>query len=226
MAQKIRYSKMFKHHASGVADVYLSSFNGFLAGLGRTFLTLYYREYCNHKFHFPVVAVELDEDNSRVVGFIIGTTNLLQHYKQFYFKHFFTIGSIFIYKLLTNKSIRSSVLERGVAKKILRTFLSMIRRPSSRASIKGIRRQNSVFVMFTVVHKEFRGTSVAENLQDFFEKEIKDAGIYEGRLSVNLHNVRGMKFYEKTGWTPETKSEREKIDKNRVYYIKRYLQDS
>lgn len=222
MEQEIRYSKMDNDHVSGVVDLYLSSFNGFIADMGKRFLTLYYREFCSHNSHFSVVASELDKNDSRVVGYIIGTTKLSQHNKQLYRNHFFTIGSIFIYKLLTNKSIRNFVLHGNTAKKLLRVFLTMIRRPSTTASIKPTRRPNTVLLMLIIVHRGLRGTTVASNLLDSFENQIKEAGISEGILRANLENVRAIRFYEKYGWTPTKIGARNKNDKYHVYYTKTY----
>ncbi len=219
--KKIRIVKMQHTHVAEVVNIYASLFTGLLSDLGKKWLTLYIREFCNHDYDISAVAVEENSDTSQVVGFIIGSKNVSSHNKEFLSNHFFLIAAIFSYKFLTRKSIRMTVMKQETRKKFIRIFKNVSRVAKKENFEKNIR-PNAIYIMFTAVINDFRGTGVAENLFEHFEETIKESGITEGRLRVHSENICATRFYSKMGWRQDASLEENAPDSNWLYYVKRY----
>ena len=171
---------------------------GFLSSLDISFLKRFYRALIKSKSSFCVVAKE----NSEVVGFIAGVSNMNTFYAYFLLHYFFQSFFILLPKIFSSM------------KKILESLLYPVRnspphRPFGRVSAGGVsngvdpKKEQSLpkaELLTIAVTKEFQGKGVGSLMLPVFIAEIKKRNINIFKVVVGEKLRPAIKFYEKNNF--------------------------
>jgi ribosomal protein S18 acetylase RimI-like enzyme len=173
----------------------------FLTQMGTSFLKRYYAEYGRHDFDYGVLA--WSRAAPELLGFVAGTANAPAHFRSFYRRHLPVLGCIVCWKLLTNRIVRGTILQRMAhLRAALRAMLpGAPRAPTAPISDHGPETQCPLRLLVIAVAPEARGSGVAGELMQAFENKLRTAGHRRVGLSVRPDNARAIAFYSKCGWT-------------------------
>ena len=183
-----------------ISAIHLKAFQGeFLSSLGERVLNAYYRNYLYESDHLLLVA----KVGERTIGFVAGTLNSERIYQGLFRNNFFLIAKLTLKSFLVNKNLRSHILKkRKFMKEVIKSrFFKKKKNKNIQNKKKEIDKKRAKLLSIAVLD-EFRGKGVAVELIVRFENEMQKKGALEGALYVRKKNLRGIGFYEKTGWLP------------------------
>jgi len=182
-----------------IAHLHLLTFPGyFLSHLGWRFLRLFYAFFLVNENSHCIVAV----DSNRVIGFVAGASDMIQHYRAFYRCKFVQIASMVVVRFLQDPVIRRESIKRVGH---VRLAAAALLRPESQspAMQAGDSDQTPAQLLSIAVHPDYRGKGIAERLSDFFISRLRSDGVRSIGLTVRSDNVRAIAFYKKDGWIVE-----------------------
>lgn len=171
---------------------YISS--GFLSSLGISLLRLLYQSMITSKHSFCFVA----EEDGRVVGFVSGTTDVGEFYKEFFKKNFLKASLILLPKALNPQMIR----------KVLETLLYPVKKEQDLPNAE---------LLSIVVDKNYQGKDNSQKLFEGLVEEFKKRNVKQFKVVVGANLLPACKFYEKMGGVLQKVIEVHKGDKSRVY---------
>ena len=175
--------------------------SGFITSLGRRFLLILYKHILESDSSFCVVA----KKKNRVIGFVTGTENVSDLYREFLKKKFLVSCLVLLPQILNPKIFRG----------IFETFTYPRKRPPSINFPKAE-------LLTIVVSEEFQGMGVSHLLFEALKEEFKRRNINEFKVTVGSGLKRAIRFYEKMGC--EKKGEIE-IHRGEISYIYVYSFD-
>jgi ribosomal protein S18 acetylase RimI-like enzyme len=196
---EVRVRPMEHHDVAAVADVHMTAFpDYFLTHMGRGFLEKYYDSYVGVRGAYAFLA-SVGPD---VVGFLVGALDENALTKAFYRRHWPVLGATVVWKFVTRRAARASIVSRaGVMREALVALVS----PRSStdappAPPAGVPEGAKASLMSIGVDPAHRGRGIAEKLQDAFAASARRDGATWLRLNVRPDNARAVGFYEKSGW--------------------------
>ena len=184
---------------NAVADLHILTFPGyFLSHLGRRFLRLFYAFFLVNEASHCIVAANGD----KVIGFVAGTSNGIQHYTGFYRRKFVQIAFIVGARFLQDPVVRREIVRRADH---LRFAAAALLRPGPRplAMPEKESDQTPARLLSIAVHPDYRGKGVAERLTDFLISRVCRDGMSRVGLTVKQDNTRAIAFYKKDKWIVE-----------------------
>lgn len=168
-----------KKDAVQIAKIHQQEINqSFLSELGVNFLSKLYEAMAVSPSSFIVVA----KDNSRVVGFISGCTNVGKFYRDFLKKNFFSAPLILLPK----------IFKISIFKKIL----EVLKYPFAEKE----RNLPEAELLTIALLKEFQGQGIIQKVFDKFISEMKRQEIKQFKVIVGINLARAIGFYEKMGF--------------------------
>lgn len=181
-------------NVQSMAQCHISCFpRQFTSRMGKRFVQAFYEIYLSRDDGLACVAVE--QKSNRVVGVIIGGSADIRSdfLRQAAWRFFATL----IFKCVVDRVVRSRVINR-LTKKLIKKNTNVIDEalpdwPCKPAKNKGL-------LQLICVLEDYRGTSVAKNLFEAFQRACQEAGYSALNLSVASNNARAIAFYLKMGW--------------------------
>jgi len=178
-----------------VVQIHIRAFKGyFLTLLGGKFLQIYYSHFIHKKRRYAVVATIDGEP----VGFIAGTSETGDFYKELYKKNFFVLFKLLVFAFIREPGVRTKILSKY--KHIWRALKSKLGLGRSSPASSGT---VNCRLLSIAVDPAFQGKHVAPVMQKYFLECLKNDGIEKVGLSVLKENERAIQFYKKTGWKVE-----------------------
>jgi ribosomal protein S18 acetylase RimI-like enzyme len=165
----------------------------FLGHMGQRFLELFYGEFVGRSGTYTVVAL----DGGRVVGTVIGATDLGKVFSDFYRRHFLALAWQVMVRFVRDGYIRGHVRSRlPHVGRAIKSRLG-IARPTPAAVAEWPAAQ----LLSIGVAASQRGTPVGAELVTRFCDRMAADGVDAVGLSVFEDNPRAIAFYERMGWT-------------------------
>lgn len=166
----------------------------FLGHMGQRFLELFYGEFVSVPGNYGFVAMA----DGRMVGLVVGSTDLTRFYNDLYRRHFLALGWQFVVRFIADGYIRGHVASR--LPHVARAVRSRLGLGPSKASAPGVPVQPQAQLLSVGVAGTHRGLGVAEKLTARFLDRLVVGGADDVELSVRTDNPGAIAFYEKTGW--------------------------
>jgi ribosomal protein S18 acetylase RimI-like enzyme len=169
----------------------------FLSHLGQNAVEAFYTEIIRKPgTHFSSIA----ESNGQLIGFVAGTRDSSQFFRNLYRNHFVDMALGVCHGLLTKAVFRKQLWDRR--SHILRAVQSRFLPPSKTDTPQVVSRAPVRLLSIGVISDQ-RKSGTAESMLNHFLQQLNSAGIQEVGLSVFDSNKRAICFYEKTGWQVE-----------------------
>jgi ribosomal protein S18 acetylase RimI-like enzyme len=165
----------------------------FLGHMGQRFLELFYGEFVGRPGAYTVVAL----DDGRVVGTVIGSTDLAKVFSDFYRRHFAALAWQVMVRFVRDGYVRGHVRSR--LPQVGRAIKSRL--GISRAAPEAVVEWPQAQLLSIGVAASQRGTLVAAELMTRFCNRMAADGVDAVGLSVLEDNPRAIAFYERMGWT-------------------------
>jgi ribosomal protein S18 acetylase RimI-like enzyme len=182
-----------------IADLHLLTFPGyFLSHFGRRFLRLFNALYLANENSHCIVAVDAD----RVIGFIAGTSDTIQHFSAFYRRKFVQIALVAAVGFLRDPLIRRESVKRADHLRLAATAL-LRPRPQPLSVQEEESGQTPAQLLSIAVRPDHRGKGVAGRLTAFYISQLRRDRVCSVRLTVRSDNTRAIAFFKKDGWIPE-----------------------
>lgn len=180
-----------------IADLHRQVFpDYFLTHMGQDFLQRFYQEFMS-KPAYGIVA----KHETRIVGFVAGTTELSNLYNQFYKHNFMALIRIVIIQFFADSYVRQNIRNRMIHfRRALSSLLSNRTENEQTSQVENSPLLQEAHLLSIGVAAEYRGYGIAETLCERFCTELKQAGVRAVYLSVFPDNKRAIRFYEKNGW--------------------------
>jgi len=167
----------------------------FLTHLGERVLTRFYREFVDTPGNLATLSVL----GGKVVGFVVGTSDVDLFYRRFYRRNGLALAPLLMGRFLADAYVRRTVWTRlGHVRLALRSLLrSRVRRPAAGEKCAAA---VPVRLLSIGLAHDLRGREVAAEMVQHFCRQLQELGKQEVGLSVHADNGRAIRFYEKTGW--------------------------
>lgn len=167
----------------------------FLGHMGQRFLELFYGEFVSTPGNYGLVAVADD----RIVGLVVGSTDLTRFYNDLYRRHFLALSWQFAVRFVRDRYIRGHVASR--LQHVVKAVKSRL--GVGKPSRPGPESRPQAQLLSVGVANSVRGMGVADDLTALFLDRLAAGGVDDVELSVRTDNPRAIAFYEKTGWTSQ-----------------------
>jgi ribosomal protein S18 acetylase RimI-like enzyme len=178
-------------NVSGMAQCHTVAFPGrFMTGMGYRWLCALYLFYINHPGGVCYVTID---STGKVVGFAVGGDTGIR--EQFLRTAMLRCPHIIFWKFLTRSLVRAVLLDE-LAKK-----LHLKRRDNSTENIGTDKTLPKYGNLLSIcVLPDYKGTGIASQLIETFQKTCAAKGYRCLTLSVLSENSRAVAFYKKHGW--------------------------
>lgn len=180
-------------------DLHLGSLDhGLFPALGKRFLKAYLETFLTSPYGVALIA----EQDGRPVGFLVGTTDDREHYRQVLRRS----GSSLAVRGVKALALRPAVawrFARTRAFRYARGALRLARSASSSTAPAATSGKDAVLVHMAVA-PQCRGRGVGSRLVEAFVENVRRGGLSGIRLITRSGSAGAAAFYEKLGWCPET----------------------
>jgi ribosomal protein S18 acetylase RimI-like enzyme len=178
-------------NVSGMAQCHISAFPGrFMTEMGPRWLCTLYRFYINHPGGVCYVAAD---STDKVAGFAVGGEPDIR--ERFLHTVLLRYPHIIFWKFLTKPLVRAVLLEELFKK------LHLKRKEISSENIDSHKTLPKCGNLLSIcVLPDYKGTGVANQLIETFQKACAAEGYRHLTLSVLSENLRAIAFYKKHGW--------------------------
>lgn len=173
--------------------------HGLFPALGKGFLSVYLETFLTS----PCGAALIAEQAGRPVGFLVGTTNDREHYRQVLRRS----GPALAVRGVAALAVRPAVAWRFARTRAFRYARGAFRlaRSASRSTAPSAATSSKDAVLVHMaVSPQCRGRGVGSLLVVAFVENTRRAGISGIRLLTRSGSAGASAFYEKLGWCPET----------------------
>lgn len=186
---------------NSITEAHMKVFdNYFLTSLGSSLVKKYYCEYLSNNSTVFYIAIH----DKSVIGFVLGTLDLDDTMSKFYRTNFISILKKILSELLKgNRNMLRGVKERL---SVIKEVVFILKKKEN----KNTQRELKVRLMSIGILPKFRGTNVASELVEVFDKELLNRGKKNYCLAFKKDNERARAFYLKMGFEK--------------YYLKRNLE--
>ncbi len=181
---------------SNIVSVHCECFQGyFLTSLGKTLLYRYYEQFMIENNELFIVAVEKD----RIVGFVMGYFTGSHARADFEKKNkfFLAIRMIYLCAIFNKEAYRRVFLKT-------RSFFKR-QKPSPVSAVD----PKEATLLSICMHPDYQGGGRAAEMVREFEKILLKHNKHVYVLSVKNYNTRGVRFYEKLGFSAQRASDKE-----------------
>ena len=206
------YRRFVASDAPTAAELHRAVFRDYFLGrMGQRFLELFYAEFDRPGNYGFVALVE-----GRLVGTVIGSTDLARMFNDFYRRNFPALARAYLVQAIRDTYVRRNTAARlAHVVKAVQSRLGL--RPSSAPDPKA---WPPAQLLSIGVAEEHRGAGIAEALTERFCTALAADGVDAVGLSVRSDNARAAAFYVRTGWVLD------RSDAKSSTYWKRLSQDS
>jgi len=162
-----------------LVEIHKTEFNShFLPSLGKQFLLLLYSNLLNNKD----VSILIEDRDSHISGFVIGSKNFDQVFKDI------LTSNIFKYlKIIIPQIIKSPLLIKNIFESIFYPQKDNLKSPHAELVVIAVR-------------KNFHRKGIGRKLILALEKKFNAQGIKRYKVSVNADNHTAINFYESMGF--------------------------
>ena len=175
----------------GMAQCHTFAFPGrFMTEMGPRWLRALYRFYIKHPDSVCYVAVD---SSDKVVGFAVGGEPNIR--EKFFHAAMLCYPHLIFWRFLTRSLVRVVLLEELFKKLHLKRKESS----SGNVSVNKISPKSGNLLSICVL-PDYKGTDIANQLIEAFQKACTAKGYRRLTLSVLSENSRAIAFYKKHGW--------------------------
>lgn len=155
--------------------------NLLLPKLGPKIMTLYYQYALQSDENLGFVYM----DGQKIQGFIFGTVNKSNFYRQIFLRSKFKISCFITLRLIRKPFLLSSLIRYTIQKILL---------PKEEQNL-----YNAELITIAV-NQEIRGKKIGKKLVQTLNKKFKDYGISKYQVIVEEENKAAIRFYKKLGF--------------------------
>jgi ribosomal protein S18 acetylase RimI-like enzyme len=176
--------------SAAIADLHIEAFPGyFLTHLGAEFLQRYYAPFLEGS-HTSVVA----ESEGKVIGFVVGTSNVDQLNRSIFRPNFLAFARIVVTKTFTD-----SVVRRGIFARVAHVPVAVKSLFSRNAHVEPHSSATSYLYSIAVTPAR-HGSSTAHEMLTYYVRQERRRGLDMVELTVFETNGRALRFYEREGF--------------------------